>query len=219
MGFFVVPIQEGLDIIKTVSSLLPNLIILNVDLSGFDGIKILKYIKNNKSTSSIPVVMTSDDSSADIRGECYENGCDAFVEKPIKLRELHDILQQFIYLPDGYSRKYLRVNADCTVKVTRQDSTYLMESETLSEKGIYILHDFPYHVDTGVLVDLPLYGGESLRLNGKVIYINKEATSSLSRGMAVEFIENDDDTMALVGEYVKSILNALACDSIRLDTG
>jgi CheY-like chemotaxis protein/Tfp pilus assembly protein PilZ len=218
MGFFVVPIMEGLEVIKTVSSLLPNLIILNVDMSGFDGIKILKYIKNNKSTSSIPVVMISGEDSAETRIECYAGGCDAFVEKPVKLRDLHDILQQFIYRPNGYSRKYLRVNADCTIKVTNQDTTYLMESETLSEKGIYIMHDHPFPVDTRVFVDLPLYGGDSLRLNGKVIYINDDPDSSLSNGMAVEFVENDDDTMLLVGEYVKSILNTLACDSIRLDT-
>jgi CheY-like chemotaxis protein len=218
MGFYVVPIKESVDILKTAHSLLPNLIILNVNLYGVDGIKILNHLKSNKSTSSIPVVMISEDGSDKIKKECYENGCDAFVEKPVKLRDFHDILQEFIYLPDGYTRKYLRVNVNCTVKVTRQNSTYFMESETLSEKGIYIVHDFPYPVDTQVFVALPLYGGDSIRLKGKVIYINKDPNSSLSRGMAVEFMESDDDKMALVSKYVKSILNALACDSIRLDT-
>jgi two-component system cell cycle response regulator DivK len=218
MGFYVVPVKEGLEILKTVPSVLPNLIILNVNLSGVDGIKILKYLKSNQSTSSIPVVMISGDDSAKTRKECNENGCDAFVEKPVKLRDIHDILQQFIYLPDGYSRKYLRVNVNCNVEVTKDDSTYRFESETLSEKGIYIKTEDPFPVSTKLRIGLPLYGSDSLQLEGRVIYVNKALGSGLSSGMAVEFMETDDDSMSLVQVYVQSLLNNPACDSIILPT-
>jgi CheY-like chemotaxis protein len=216
MGFYVVPVKEGLEIIKTVSSLLPNLILLNVSLSGIDGIKVLKYLKNTQSTSSIPIVMISGDGSADTRNECFENGCDAFVEKPVKLRDLHDMLQQFIYLPDGYSRKYLRVNVNCSVEVKKDDSSYQFDSETLSEKGIYIRTDDPFSVGTELRIGLPLYGSDSLNLGGRVIYVNKVSGYGLLRGMAVEFMEADDDTMNLVQIYVQSLLNNPACDSIIL---
>lgn len=216
MGFYVVPENEGFEILKIVPSILPNLIILNVDLPGIDGIKILKYLKSKKPTSSIPVVMISGDNSVETRNECYENGCDAFMEKPIRLRDLHDILQQFIYLPDGYSRKYLRINVNCPVKVTKEDSTCWMESETLSEKGIYIKSDDPFPVNTNVSIGLPLYDNDSLQLEGRVIYINKNPQNSISGGMAVEFIDADDDSMGLVQVYVQSLLNNPACDSIKL---
>jgi CheY-like chemotaxis protein len=216
MGFYVVPIKDGLEILKTVSSVLPNLIILNVSLSGVDGIKILKYLKSNKSTSSIPVVMISGDDSAEIKKECYENGCDAFVEKPVKLRDLHDILQQFIYHPAGYSRKHLRVNVNCRVEVAKDGSSSQLESETLSEKGIYISTKDPLPVGSDLRIGLPLFGNDSLQLEGRVIYVNKESSIGLSSGMAIEFMEADDDILNLIQIYVQSLLNNPACDSIIL---
>jgi CheY-like chemotaxis protein/Tfp pilus assembly protein PilZ len=219
MGFSVVSINEGFEIFKAVASDLPNLIILDVDISKAAGLKILNYLKTNKTTSSIPVVMLAGDDSDKTKDTCYEKGCDAFMVKPVRLKELHDILQQFIYSPEGYTRKYLRVNVNCNVKVIKEASTYIMESETLSEKGIYINYDNPFPVNSHVFINLPLYDGDSIQLEGKVIYINTDTdpNNSLSRGMAVEFVEADDDCMSLVSEYVKGILNIPACNSIRLD--
>lgn len=208
MGFFVVPVQDCLEVIKTVSNLLPNLIILSVGSPDHDGIRVIRHLKSSRPTSSIPVVVVSGDGSEETKKEYDENGCDAFVKKPLELRDLHDILQQFIYLPEGYTRQYLRVDVNFIVKVTKEDETCLMNGETLSEKGIYIANDSPYPVNTWVFVDLLLEGGDSVRLNGRVIYICEEPGIGFSRGMAVEFVENDDDTMDRVREYVQSTLDA-----------
>lgn len=218
MGFEVVHINDNFHICHLVSAIKPNLIILDMSVSEADELKTLKDLKADKDTSAIPVVMITGNIQPETANAYSDNGCNGFLEKPINLRSLHDILQQFIYSPEGYIRKHLRVNANCNVKVLNMETTFIMQSETLSEKGIYVKCSDPFPVGSPVSVRLPLFGGDFIQLEGTVIYINASADPeiSLSKGMAIEFVGNDDDTMILMSEYVKGMLNTLACEATTL---
>jgi CheY-like chemotaxis protein len=59
------------------------LILLDINMPGLDGVEVLRQIKENPETKSIPVIMltTTDDERAISR--CYEFGCNVYVTKPI----------------------------------------------------------------------------------------------------------------------------------------
>ncbi|MEP6774019.1 MAG: response regulator [Chloroflexota bacterium] len=73
---------------------LPDLIILDILLSGHDGRDICKKIKNDERTSHIPIILMS----AHIRGEdaAHQAGADAFLAKPFDINELLDKIARLL---------------------------------------------------------------------------------------------------------------------------
>lgn len=63
---------------------LPAVILLDLKMPRMDGIEVLRQLKSDKKTSSIPVViLTSSRESRDLE-TCYELGVNAYVVKPVK---------------------------------------------------------------------------------------------------------------------------------------
>jgi two-component system, response regulator len=62
----------------------PRLILLDIKLPGINGIDVLKALKNNEETRSIPVViLTSSTEEKDIR-ICYHLGVNSYISKPVE---------------------------------------------------------------------------------------------------------------------------------------
>jgi CheY-like chemotaxis protein len=65
---------------------LPDLILLDVFLSGKDGRDIVKHLKNQQETRHIPVIMFS--AHPDARETALAAGADDFIAKPFEIDEL-----------------------------------------------------------------------------------------------------------------------------------
>jgi DNA-binding response OmpR family regulator len=64
----------------------PDLLLLDVWLSGQDGRDICKYLKAEKETKNLPIIMLS--ASNEIRNSTIQAGADDFLEKPFDMDEL-----------------------------------------------------------------------------------------------------------------------------------
>lgn len=64
----------------------PDLIVLDVVISGKDGRVVCKELKNTPDTKNIPVVMMSAHASA--RSSALEMGADCFIAKPFNLDDM-----------------------------------------------------------------------------------------------------------------------------------
>jgi DNA-binding response OmpR family regulator len=67
----------------------PDLLLLDIWMSGTDGRDVCRYLKQKESTSKIPIVMIS--ASKDIERSAIEAGADDFLAKPF---EMDDLLQK-----------------------------------------------------------------------------------------------------------------------------
>ncbi len=79
-NFSVLAISKWEQLFDSIDTFLPDLILLDVDLSGADGRDICRQLKRSKKNSQIPIILFSASSRlAEYSMECMSNG---FVSKP-----------------------------------------------------------------------------------------------------------------------------------------
>lgn len=66
----------------------PDLVILDLMLSGMDGLEVCKQLKNEKKTAGIPVIMLTAKSQESDKIVGLELGADDYMTKPFSVREL-----------------------------------------------------------------------------------------------------------------------------------
>jgi len=72
----------------------PDLLLLDIWMSGVDGRDICRQLKSNPETRSIPVLMVS--ASRDIAQSALDAGADGFLEKPFDMNNLLDKIDSLI---------------------------------------------------------------------------------------------------------------------------
>jgi DNA-binding response OmpR family regulator len=72
---------------------LPDLILLDLLLSGKDGREIAKALKSNEKTKNIPIVMLSAHPSAEDASK--EGGADEFLAKPFDMDDLLKVVKKY----------------------------------------------------------------------------------------------------------------------------
>ncbi|MFV0517288.1 MAG: winged helix-turn-helix domain-containing protein [Aminipila sp.] len=87
-GFEAEGFVEGKELFSALSSVTPQLILLDVMLPGMDGIEILKRLKNNYSTKDVPVIMLTAKGNEYDKVIGLDNGADDYVTKPFGMMEL-----------------------------------------------------------------------------------------------------------------------------------
>jgi CheY-like chemotaxis protein len=84
-GYDVQSISNGADLFGLTGQF-PDLLLLDIWMSGSDGRDICKYLKQNPDTCKIPVVLVS--ASKDIERSAIEAGADDFLAKPFDMDDL-----------------------------------------------------------------------------------------------------------------------------------
>ena len=82
---------------------LPDLFLIDKQLSGYDGLDICRHLKNQAHTKNIPVIMIS--ASPNIGALSKEAGADAYIEKPF---EVKDLLRLVNFYANGNERAALK---------------------------------------------------------------------------------------------------------------
>ncbi len=95
MGFTVVPAESGLEVLKLMKLVKPDIVMLDVIMDGIDGGAVLSYIKKDEQTSGIPVIMVSQDSNSETIERCRALGCSAYLLKPVTIDKLQAALQAY----------------------------------------------------------------------------------------------------------------------------
>ncbi len=72
----------------------PNLLLLDIWMSGQDGREICKYLKNNPLTKHLPIIMTS--ASHDITQSALDAGANDFIAKPFEMEDLLSKIAKYI---------------------------------------------------------------------------------------------------------------------------
>jgi two-component system cell cycle response regulator DivK len=74
----------------------PDLVLMDLQLPGIDGMEALRRLRESPRTAHIPVVAVTAQAMKQDRERALQAGFDAYVEKPISVRAFPDQIQRFL---------------------------------------------------------------------------------------------------------------------------
>ncbi|MCM1178275.1 MAG: response regulator [Bacteroides sp.] len=95
-SYRIVQAGNGIEAIEHLRQIRPDLIITDLNMPGMNGAELLKYVKDNEVTKSIPVIFLAFRSDMDTEAETYELGSEVFIPKPFSTRHLIAVVRQVL---------------------------------------------------------------------------------------------------------------------------
>lgn len=93
-GFDTQTVSSGEKVIDMIQTYIPNIILLDVLISGTDGRDIVKKLKDTPKIKDIPVIMLS--AHPNIEKTVEEAGADDFLSKPFNIDDLLSLVSKYI---------------------------------------------------------------------------------------------------------------------------
>src|SRR4051794_10942099 len=84
-GYEVISTLDGRKVVEMTNQL-PDLLLLDIWMSGIDGKEICKQLKQQDSTKHIPIIMVS--ATQDVQKVALHSGANDFIAKPFDMEEL-----------------------------------------------------------------------------------------------------------------------------------
>jgi len=72
----------------------PVLILLDIKMPLMNGIEVLKIIRSDPKFNKIPVIMLTSSSDIHDLQNCYDNGANSFVVKPVNISDFMNVIKQ-----------------------------------------------------------------------------------------------------------------------------
>lgn len=91
--------EEGLQALEQVRASAPDVIVVDINMPGMDGLAFTRELRADPKIARIPIVLLTGDRSEQIREKGREAGASDFLEKPIKGAELQAVVKKFLGLP------------------------------------------------------------------------------------------------------------------------
>jgi len=88
--------HDGREALEMLSSVHPMLVIMDLALPELNGWETLEAIRANPDTASIPVMAVTAYHSASVAEDAYRAGFNAYIPKPIDIRQLLIAIDRFI---------------------------------------------------------------------------------------------------------------------------
>ncbi len=124
-GYTVVDAASGEEALAKVALAPPDIVLLDVQMSGMDGYEVCRTLRAEPATRFLPVVMVTSSDSAD-RLSAMEAGADDFVQKPFNQHELLVRVRSLVRIKqyhdtiEAQAAELAALNADLEVRVDEQ---------------------------------------------------------------------------------------------------
>ncbi|MHB1844597.1 MAG: response regulator [Deltaproteobacteria bacterium] len=86
-------VDNAIDALILVGELKPDVVILDLQTPDLDGVEALERLRANPSTRSIQVVIVTGEPDSAIEARCLKEGAAAFLQKPVKVQTLVDLIR------------------------------------------------------------------------------------------------------------------------------
>lgn len=95
-GYMVLEAMDGMAGLEMAREHRPNLILLDIQLPGISGLDVISRLKEDENLQSIPVIAMTACAMMGDRETCLSNGFDAYLSKPISVRDVLQTVEHLI---------------------------------------------------------------------------------------------------------------------------
>jgi two-component system cell cycle response regulator DivK len=95
-GFETVETREGLEAIALTRSMMPDLILMDIQLPEISGLDITRKIKADMNLRHIPVIAVTAFAMKDDEEKILQAGCQAYLSKPIAIEQFLATIRRFL---------------------------------------------------------------------------------------------------------------------------
>jgi two-component system cell cycle response regulator DivK len=97
-GYNVVEAESGIECLKILLTLHPDLILMDINLPDMDGYALTNQLKSNSAFLNVPIVAITANVMKGDRERTVEAGCEGYIEKPIDVDRFLDQVARFLAL-------------------------------------------------------------------------------------------------------------------------
>jgi two-component system cell cycle response regulator DivK len=95
MGHEMIEAETGLDSLTLAAEENPDLILMDINIPGMDGLETTMKLKQNSELAHIPVIALTANAMKGDRERCLAAGCDGYMQKPVGVSDLRREIQTY----------------------------------------------------------------------------------------------------------------------------
>ncbi|MGB7711648.1 MAG: response regulator [Microcoleus sp.] len=95
-GYRILQAKNGQEAIDLAINQQPDLILMDIQMPGMDGIEAMQQIRRNPNLVDVPIVALTALAMTGDRDRCLEAGANDYITKPVKLKQLATTIQQLL---------------------------------------------------------------------------------------------------------------------------
>ncbi|MEY8391032.1 DNA-binding response regulator [Lachnospiraceae bacterium] len=122
-GFDVQEFEGGSQLRKAVEQKVPSLVLLDIMLPKENGLSLLAWLRNNRTTAKVPVIMVTAKSSELDKVKGLDQGADDYMTKPFGIMELISRVKALLRRTEGLSEAAVMSNGDIVVDTQQRKVT------------------------------------------------------------------------------------------------
>jgi len=180
---------------------LPSLIITDLKLAGMSAPQMIKLLRQEPRTASVPVVIKTELLTPDLELKCLQAGAAASIKKPVQADELYRVVQSII---EHTPRTHIRIQTRLFVTVNNKplDCDAGECATVLSARGMYIRTQNPFPRRTIFPLQITL-DNQTISAEAKVVYSHGQGEGPFGEaGMGLYFVKIDALGEELLRKYI-----------------
>jgi CheY-like chemotaxis protein len=95
-GYELVTACDAIQALHAIERRIPDLILLDLQLPGMDGLELTRRLKANPATCDIPIVAVTAYAMKGDEAKAMSAGCNGYLVKPVDKRLLRELVRKFV---------------------------------------------------------------------------------------------------------------------------
>ena len=95
MGHEMIEAETGLDSLMIAAERMPDLVLMDVNIPGMDGLETTAKFKQNSRLEHIPIIALTANAMKGDKERCLAAGCDGYMQKPVGVSDLRREVQRY----------------------------------------------------------------------------------------------------------------------------
>jgi len=101
VGYEVVTAKDGVDALEILAEIMPDVMLLDVEMPRMDGFELTKQLRRESKTRNLPIIMITSRTADKHRNYALEIGVNEYLGKPYEENELLQTIARFAPLPEA----------------------------------------------------------------------------------------------------------------------